>query len=72
MAFYGDIKEAIPLNAHTPLGKSVDMWIMVYSDHAGNKTTRRSHTGFITFVNLDLVQRISKKQPTVESTAFED
>ena len=43
---------------------------MVNSDNAGDKTTRRFRTDFIIFVNLDLVQWISKKQPTVESAVF--
>ena len=40
----------------TPLVKSVDLRMMVDSEHAGDKTTRRSHTVFMIFLNLDLVQ----------------
>ena len=50
--FYGDVKEEIVPNAPTPFGKSVHLRIMVNGDHKGDKTTRRSHTGFIIFVDL--------------------
>ena len=54
--FYGDVEEAILPNTPMPLGKSVDLQMMVDSDHAGDNTPRRSCTGFMIFVNLDLVQ----------------
>ena len=41
-AFYGDVKEAIPVNAPKPLGKDVDLRMFVDSDHAGDKTNRRA------------------------------
>jgi hypothetical protein len=37
--FYGDVQEAIPTNAPPPLGKEVDLRVMVDSNHAGDKTT---------------------------------
>jgi hypothetical protein len=37
--FYGDVQEAIPTNAPPPLGKEVDLRMMVNSDHAGDKMT---------------------------------
>ena len=40
-AFYGDVEEAIPVNAPKPLGKGVDLRMFVYSDHAGDKTNCR-------------------------------
>jgi hypothetical protein len=43
-AFYGDVKEAIPLNAPPPRGKDVNLRMFVDSDHAGNERTRRSRT----------------------------
>ena len=66
-AFYGDVVEAILLNAPMPLGKSVDLRIMVDSDHPGVNTTSQSCTGFTIFVNLALITQLLKKQPTVES-----
>ena len=40
--FYGDVKEAVPLNAPEPRFKEVDLIIFFDSDHAGDKLTRRS------------------------------
>ena len=68
--FYGDVKEAMPPNAPKPLGKEVEMRMFVDSDHAGDKATRRSRTGFMIYLNMALINWISKKQPTVESAVF--
>jgi hypothetical protein len=43
--FYGNVEEAIPPNMPPPLGKDVDLCMMVDSDHAGDKRTRRSYLG---------------------------
>ena len=45
--YYGDVVEAIPPNAPEPRVKNVDLRMFVDSDHAGDKRTRRSRTGFI-------------------------
>jgi hypothetical protein len=37
--FYGDVQEAILTNAPPPLGKEVDLRIMVDNNHAGDKST---------------------------------
>ena len=37
--FYGDVTEAIPTDMPKPLGKEVDLRMMVDSDHAGDKLT---------------------------------
>ena len=68
--FYGEVSEAIPLHAPKPLGKDVDIRMMVDSDHAGDKLTRRSCTGFLIYVNNLLVDWLSKRQPTIESSVF--
>ena len=44
------------------------MW--VDSDHAGDKTTRRSRTGYLIFMNTALIDWLSKKQATIESSVF--
>ena len=46
-AFYGDVKEATPVNAPKPLGKGVDLRMSVDSDYAGDETNCRSHTGYL-------------------------
>ena len=50
--FYGDVQEPIPPNAPEPAGKEVDIRLFVDSDHAGDKKTRRSRTGFFIFCLL--------------------
>ncbi len=50
--FYGDVEEAIPPNMPPPLSKDVDLHMMVDSDHAQEKRTQCSCTGFIIFCNL--------------------
>jgi hypothetical protein len=39
---YGNVKEAIPIDAPKPRGKCVDIRMHVDADHAGDKKTRRS------------------------------
>ena len=53
-----------------PLGKDVDLRMMVDSDHAGEKRTQRSRTGFIIFCNLAPIIWLSKQQATIESSVF--
>jgi hypothetical protein len=70
MEFYGNVEEAISPNMPPPLGKDVDLRMMVDSDHAGEKRTRRSRTGFIIFCNLALIVCLSKQQATIETSVF--
>jgi hypothetical protein len=70
MEFYGDVEEAIPPNMPPPLGKDVDLHMMVDSDHAGDKRTRLSCTGFIIFCNLAPIIWLSKQQATIETSVF--
>ncbi len=64
------MEEAIPPDMPPPLGKDVDLRMMVDSDHAGEKRTQRSRTGFIIFCNLAPIVWLSKQQPTIESSIF--
>ena len=70
-AFYGDVEEALPPNAPQPLGKEVELRMFVDSDHAGDKATRRSCTGYMIFLNMSMIDWITKKQATVEGAVFE-
>jgi len=47
--FYGDAQEKVPLNAPAPRGNPVNMYCFCDSDHAGDRLTRRSHSGIIIF-----------------------
>ena len=42
----------------------------VDASHASNKVTQRSHTGFVIFINKAPIYWFSKRQQTVESSAF--
>ncbi len=68
--FYGNVKEAIPVDLLEPLGKDLDVCMMCDSDHAGDKRTRRSCTGFLIFYNIALIDWVSKKQATIETSVF--
>ena len=67
---YGDIKEAMPINAPPPRGKELVLRIMVYSYHAGDETDSCSSTGYMIYVNMALIDWLSKKQATVEKAVF--
>ncbi len=53
-----------------PLGKDIGLHMMVDSDHAGDKRTQRSHTGFIISCNLAPIIWLSKQQATIETSIF--
>ena len=68
--FYCDAEEPMPHRMPAPRGTPV--WITAYVDasHAANRVTRRSHTGFILFVNSAPIIWYSKRQNTVEASTF--
>ena len=67
---YRDVKEAIPSNCPKPLGREVDLRMFVDSDHVTDETKRRSRTGYFIYVNLALVNWLSKKQERIETSVF--
>jgi hypothetical protein len=68
--FYSNVEEAIPVDMPEPLGKDLDICMMCDSDHAGDKRTRCSRTGFLIFCNMALIDWVSKKQATIETSVF--
>jgi hypothetical protein len=68
--FYPGASEALPPNAPKPLGKGVTLRMFVDSDHAGDKVSRGSRTGFVIFLNYGMIDWLSKKQSTVETSVF--
>jgi hypothetical protein len=64
------VEEAIPPDLPPPLGKDVDLCVMVDSDHAGEKRTRCSRTGFAIFCNLAPIIWLSKQQLTIETSVL--
>jgi hypothetical protein len=59
-----------PSDAPILCGKEVDLRLFVDSDHADEKFTRRSRTGFVIYLNMAPIVWFSKRQPTVESSVF--
>lgn len=68
--FYPDATEAVPTNAPEPKGNAIVMSCFVDADHAGNRITRRLHTGIIIFCNRAPILWFSKRQNTVETSSF--
>jgi hypothetical protein len=68
--FYRGAKEAIPPNMPEPRGRKVEIHVFVDADDAGDRVTRRSHTGIFIFLNRTPIIWYSKKQNTVETSTF--
>ena len=68
--FYGEVVEEDPPNMPVPLGNPVQMSCFVDANHAGNKVTRRSHTGIFILLNNTPVIAFSKRQNTCESSTY--
>ena len=69
-SLYVDANEPKPHNAPPPKGRAVQINCFVDSDHAGDRVTRRSHTGILMYLNKAPISWFSKKQTTVESSTF--
>ena len=67
---YGDFKEAMPPDTPQPFGKEVLMQCFVDADHAGEKLTCHSCSGFIIFLQMAPIYYCSKCQNTVETSTF--
>ena len=67
---YGHVEEERPPRMPEPLGKAVKMTCFVDASHAGDLVTRRSHTGFIIYLNNAPIDWYSKRQNTVETSTF--
>lgn len=67
---YRDAHEEMPYHMPKPRGRSVGITAFVDASHAANKKTRRSHTGYIIFVNNAPIMYYSKRQTTVEASTF--
>ena len=67
---YRGATEQLPHNMPVPRGRSVMTTAYVDASHAANKKTRRSHSGYIIFVNRAPIIWYSKRQQTVEASTF--
>jgi hypothetical protein len=68
--FYGEVQEELPPKMPKPRGQRVTISAFVDANHAGNKVTRRSHTGIIIYVQNAPILWYSKRQNTVEAATF--
>ena len=53
-----------------PRGNPVTLTLWTDTDHAGDRKTRRSHSGIYVFLNKALIFWYSKKQTTVETAVY--
>ena len=67
---YGEVKEVIPTNDPSPLGKGFDIIGYVDTDLAGDKLVRRSRTGFVIYLNQAPIKWFSKRKNRVECSTF--
>jgi hypothetical protein len=67
---YRSAEEPMPNDMPKPRGRPVTTTEFVDAPHAANKKTRRSHTGFLLFVNRAPILWYSKRQQTIESSTF--
>lgn len=67
---YRDAEETMPYRMPIPRGRSVAITAFVDASHAANKKTRRSHTGYLIFVNRAPILWYSKRQTMVEASTF--
>ena len=68
--FYHDGKDDIQEDASTQRGNLVSTHFFVGADYAGNKSTRRSQTTVLIFLNKGSILWYSKQQNTVETSMF--
>ncbi|KAI2507356.1 Reverse transcriptase (RNA-dependent DNA polymerase) [Fragilaria crotonensis] len=67
---YRDAEELLPHRIPVPRGRSVTTTAFVDASHAANKVTRRSHSGYVVFINRAPIVWYSKQQHTVETSTF--
>ena len=64
--FNSNVKEEIIPSMLESRGKDVDLRMYIDSNHSGDKSIRISKTGFLIYMNMDLIQWVSNKQLTIE------
>ena len=65
-----DAEELMPHRMPAPRGQTVATTAFVDASHGANKVTRKSHTGFVLFLNRAPIVWYRKRQQTVETSAF--
>ena len=67
---YRHVAETMPHHQPRPRGRPVTTLAFVDASHAANIKTRKSHTGYIIFINQAPIIWYSKRQQTVETSSF--
>jgi hypothetical protein len=67
---YRGAEEPMPHNMPRPRGRPVTTTEFVDASHAASKKTRKSHTGYLLFINRAPIFWYSKRQQTVETSSF--
>ena len=67
---YRDAVEELPNRMPRPRGRMAKLVAFVDASHAANRVNRKSHTGYIIFLNRAPIIWYSKRQNTVESSTF--
>ena len=68
--FYDVVPEEMPPDMPEPRGFSVQTTAFVDASFAQDKVTRRSRTGVLVYVNRSIVNYLSKKQTSIETSTF--
>jgi len=68
--FYDATPESLPPGAPPPLGESVQTTTFADSSFASDQVSRRSRTGVMLYVNRSLVNFLSKRQNSIETSTF--
>jgi len=68
--YYPNAREEIPPDLPESLAEPVVISVYVDADHAGDESTRRSHTGIVIYLNSAPIVWYSKKQATVETSSY--
>lgn len=69
---YRDGEEQTPHRMPTPQGQGLTMTAFVEACHAAKKMTRRSHSGYVIFLNRAPIVWYSKRQQTLITSCFLD
>jgi hypothetical protein len=67
---YRGAEEPMPHHMPRPRGRPVTTTEFVDASHVANKKTRKSHTGYLLFINRAPIFWYSKRQQTIEASTF--
>ena len=67
---YGNVRELLPTDAPTPLGRYVQLYHYVDANLYHDMLSGRSVTGIVHFANQTMIDWFTKKQATVETATY--